>query len=540
MAKWEQLSLVLVNDFAGVGTEQVLVVFEDSLDADQLTSFTVTDFVKIWYSTKPLDCCEDPLAEEEHENYYLVLPALEAQLDNSFIFLNQFQQHISFKDKFIANSWKALLNSVYGNVDSMPSDEEVQLEQGGLVPFCDEDENSVPTPEENLPDNFPEPEHVIEQTWCHVLDDDLVVGVKVTSLKPSDGMTLSLIMDQANRSSFHLMKCQSQLISLSMNSFPETYLLSKETGPEIKRMKLTSGSQEEESSFCGQSAKAESTYVITAITSLSPLLVFNKLSCTVLLNVSDRDNPKNTVHDYVFCGHLDFNLQDLFSKNHLLAFPKKQSIEQTENLFSLLTALPKYAFCVTSPTHAPNLMKVWLLKHMKCAKIQECTEIYLYKKLRNCEALFSWEQRTAFEGILTIYCRSLGVLFQCLDHLIKVIPEICSFKYLRFENEDFLVDHLSSTLEAELVTFCSVSTSAFEYVRGGCMYNCSTSKTDNRATTFSGRRAKIRHYKRQVQREKILKHLNRTVNVSSYAEMTLALAEIQLRSDLIVKTLTDL
>eukprot|EP00073_Rattus_norvegicus_P032942 XP_006256948.1 PREDICTED: Fanconi anemia group B protein isoform X2 [Rattus norvegicus] len=358
VAKWEQLSLVLVNDFAGVGTEQVLVVFEDSLDADQLTSFTVTDFVKIWYSTKPLDCCEDPLAEEEHENYYLVLPALEAQLDNSFIFLNQFQQHISFKDKFIANSWKALLNSVYGNVDSMPSDEEVQLEQGGLVPFCDEDENSVPTPEENLPDNFPEPEHVIEQTWCHVLDDDLVVGVKVTSLKPSDGMTLSLIMDQANRSSFHLMKCQSQLISLSMNSFPETYLLSKETGPEIKRMKLTSGSQEEESSFCGQSAKAESTYVITAITSLSPLLVFNKLSCTVLLNVSDRDNPKNTVHDYVFCGHLDFNLQDLFSKNHLLAFPKKQSIEQTENLFSLLTALPKYAFCVTSPTHAPNLMKV--------------------------------------------------------------------------------------------------------------------------------------------------------------------------------------
>lgn len=50
VAKWEQLSLVLVNDFAGVGTEQVLVVFEDCLDADQLTSFTVTDFVKIWYS----------------------------------------------------------------------------------------------------------------------------------------------------------------------------------------------------------------------------------------------------------------------------------------------------------------------------------------------------------------------------------------------------------------------------------------------------------------------------------------------------------
>nr|AAH83151.1 Fanconi anemia, complementation group B [Mus musculus] len=390
VAKWEQLSLVLVNDFAGVGTEQVLVVFEDSLDADQLTSFTVTDFVKIWYSTKPLDCCEDPLAEEEHENYYLVLPALEGQLDNSFIFLNKIQQHISFKDKFIAKSWKALLNAVYGKGDSLPSDEMVKLDQDGLVPFCDEGEDSVPTPEENLPDNFPEPEHIVEQTWCHVLDDDLVVGAKVTSLKESNEMTLSLIMNQGNRSSFHLMKCHSQ---------------------------------------------------------------------------------------------------------------------------------------------------VWLLKHMKCERIQECTEIYLYKKLRNCGALFSWEQRTASEGILTIYCRSQGVLFQCLDHLIKVLPEICSFKYLKVENEDFLVDHLSSTLEAELVTFCSVSTSAFEYVRGG--YNCRIRRTDNRAMTFLGRRAKIRQSKRKVQRERILKHLNMTVNGSSYAEMTLALAEIQLKSDLIVKTLAN-
>ncbi|EDL40747.1 Fanconi anemia, complementation group B [Mus musculus] len=313
VAKWEQLSLVLVNDFAGVGTEQVLVVFEDSLDADQLTSFTVTDFVKIWYS-------------------------------NSFIFLNKIQQHISFKDKFIAKSWKALLNAVYGKGDSLPSDEMVKLDQkgvvygsqgqhasssheatklmgliyisDGLVPFCDEGEDSVPTPEENLPDNFPEPEHIVEQTWCHVLDDDLVVGAKVTSLKESQ-----------------------------------------------------------------------------------------------------------------------------------------------------------------------------------------------------------------------------GVLFQCLDHLIKVLPEICSFKYLKVENEDFLVDHLSSTLEAELVTFCSVSTSAFEYVRGG--YNCRIRRTDNRAMTFLGRRAKIRQSKRKVQRERILKHLNMTVNGSSYAEMTLALAEIQLKSDLIVKTLAN-
>lgn len=52
-----------------------------------------------------------------------------------------------------------------------------------VVPFCDEDENSIHTPEENLSENFQEPKHIVEQTWCRVLDDDLVVGVKVTSLK---------------------------------------------------------------------------------------------------------------------------------------------------------------------------------------------------------------------------------------------------------------------------------------------------------------------------------------------------------------------
>ncbi|XP_051035015.1 Fanconi anemia group B protein [Phodopus roborovskii] len=535
VAKWEQLSVVLINDFVGIGTEQVLVIFEDALNTNQLTSFAITDFVRISYSTEPLDFSEELFAEEEHENYYLVLPPLEAQLEASIVFLNKLQEHISFKDKFIANSWKVLLNSIYGKVDSTSSDEE-----DCLVPFCDEDENSIHTPEEKLSENSQESDHIVEQTWCRVLDDDLVVGMKVTSLKPSPKeMSLSLIMDQGNRSSFPLMKCQSQVTRLSMNSCPEAYLMPVETGPEIKRIKFTFSSKEEENSFCGQSSKTESTHIITAVTSLSPLLIFNKLCCTLLLNISDRDNDENTVHDYIVCGNLEFNLQDLFSMNHLLAFPKKQSIEHMEDLVSLLAVLQKYCFHVTSPTGVLNLMKLWLLKHMKCEIINGFTEIYLYKKLRNCGALFSWELRTTFEGILTVYCRNQGVLFQCLDHLIKVLPEKCFFQYLKFGNDDFLINYLSSTLEKELVTFCSLSTSAFEYVRDGFMHQCETSKTNNCITTASERKYKIRLHKRELQRERMIKDLNLKVNGGSYVEMTLALAETQLKSDLIVKKLAN-
>lgn len=157
-------------------------------------------------------------------------------------------------------------------------------------------------------------------------------------------MTVSLIMDQSNRSTFQLLKCQSQVTRLSMYSFPEADLKPVETGPETKRIKLTSGSEEEENSACEQLSKIESTHIITAVTSLSPLLVFNKLCCTLLLNISDRDSVKNTVHDYVICGSLDFNLQDLFSMNHLLAFPKKQSIGNLRGNFFIICLIKSEVF----------------------------------------------------------------------------------------------------------------------------------------------------------------------------------------------------
>lgn len=48
-------------------------------------------------------------------------------LQASFVFLNKLQKHISFKDKFIANSWKILLDSIYGNIDITSNDEAVKL-----------------------------------------------------------------------------------------------------------------------------------------------------------------------------------------------------------------------------------------------------------------------------------------------------------------------------------------------------------------------------------------------------------------------------
>uniref|UniRef100_A0A8C6RAQ9 Fanconi anemia, complementation group B n=1 Tax=Nannospalax galili TaxID=1026970 RepID=A0A8C6RAQ9_NANGA len=542
IAKWDKVHLGLVDDFIGVGTEQVLLLFADSLNSFWLTPFKIIDLVRIKYSSDPLDRNEDTLQEREHENYYLVLPALEAQLKAELTFLQRIKQHISLKDEIITKSWAILRNSIQGTDDSSVSSQVSYFNtfffKECLVLFCGEEENSVHTSNENLSDTFQEPEHVIEQTWCRVLDDNLVVGVKVTFLKPfPNDMTLSLMMDQSSSSSFQLIKYQNQTVSLSIDSSSEAYLMPSERGPQIKKIKLTSDSKEEESCFCGQASERESTHIITAVTSLSPFLALNKLCCTLVLHSSDRDNDK---YDCISCGRLVYTVEHLFSKSSLRTFLKKKSTD----LLSLLAILHKSCFHIMSPPQTPNLMKMWLLKYMDCEIMKEFPEIHFYQKPRNCgtlKSLFYWEQRTVFEGILTVYCRNQSILFECLQHLITHLPTNCFFKYLKFGSKDFLIDHLAFVLEKELVTFGSVSTSALHNVGSRFVHECKTNEEKESARTDSSNRSnKIHLHKRQVERERIMMDMNLRLSTNVYTEMNLALAEIQLKSDLIAMSLAYL
>lgn len=53
-AKWEKVKSVLVDDFMGTGTEQILLVFGDRTNADILSSFRITDFGEINYSVSSI------------------------------------------------------------------------------------------------------------------------------------------------------------------------------------------------------------------------------------------------------------------------------------------------------------------------------------------------------------------------------------------------------------------------------------------------------------------------------------------------------
>lgn len=143
--------------------------------------------------------------------------------------------------------------------------------------------------------------------------------------RPLNQVTLSLLMDEPHSSSFRLIKCRNRVIKLSRAFFSAPCSVPYEKGPEAKRIKLTVGSEEEgeESFVCGQSSEKEGVQIVTAVTSLSPLLAFSQVCCIVLLQVRDRENGNSSEHRFFPCGRLVLSLEDFSSGKYLVTFPKK-------------------------------------------------------------------------------------------------------------------------------------------------------------------------------------------------------------------------
>ncbi|XP_066105710.1 Fanconi anemia group B protein [Saccopteryx bilineata] len=533
-AKWEKTSSVLIDDFIGAGTEQVLLLFQDSLSSDCLSSFKITDLHNINYSSETLDCNEDDLFEDKQDNRSLVLPALERRMKVGLASIQELQKHLLLQEKVILKSYKALMNLLQGKEDSTS----VAAEEC-LFTLCGEEENPVHTCDDKLPDSSPDPvEQLVEKIWYRVIDDSLVVGVETTSLKLSlNQVTLSLLMDEPRSSSFRLIKCQSRVIKLSRDSFTAPCSVPRELGAEAKRIKVTADSEEEEAKswVCGQPSEKEHVQIITAVTHLPPLLAFRQFCCIVLLQIREEGNGSCSDRRYIPCGRLVLSLEDLSSGKHLVTFPKKP-IEHMEDLFALLAALRKTCLQVTSPRYALTPMKAWLLELMKCEVIKEFPEICFCTEPENLYGtLFHWQQRTPFEGVLIVYCRNQTVLFQCLHNLTRVLPINCFFKNLQSGSEDFLRDHLASALEKELVILSSLPCALMK-VESNLVQTCGAST--ERSSALSDRKENVQPYREELQREKQTLETSVKVSGALYREMTLKLAEIQMKSDLAAEKLS--
>lgn len=133
-------------------------------------------------------------------------------------------------------------------------------------------------------------------------------------------------------------------------------------------------------------------------------------------------------------------------------------------------------------------------------------------------------------------------MFQCLHNLIGALPINCFLKKLKLGSEDFLIDHLALPLEQELVILGSLS-SALVKVENNLVQSCEASKEKSSGSlaALSDRKESILPYRKELQREKT-QTLGTNLKVSGalYREMTLKLAEVQLRSDFAAQKLAGL
>ncbi|KAM5221089.1 LOW QUALITY PROTEIN: Fanconi anemia group B protein [Ctenodactylus gundi] len=123
------------------------------------------------------------------------------------------------------------------------------------------------------------------------------------------------------------------------------------------------------------------------------------------------------------------------------------------------------------------------MEHMKSEAIKDFPKMCFCKRPSTFyRTLFKWKQEHG-EPLIE-FCAMVGhvkamfwyVLLQCPHNLIRVLPINYFLRNLKLGNEDFPVEHLTLTLEKELVTLGSRSSFALAKVESNSEQSCEASQ----------------------------------------------------------------
>ncbi|XP_019380226.1 PREDICTED: Fanconi anemia group B protein [Gavialis gangeticus] len=542
-AKWEKVKSVLVDDFMGTGTEQILLVFGDRTNADILSFFRITDFGVINYSSG-ISYKEDvPVTAELQENGSLTIQALEARLQAGYTSVQKLQQHLVLKEKVLFESCRALINLVQEREHVLPT-----AEEEGLVSLWDDTENPFSSLNKETALGSEDPEQIIENVWQRVVDDSLVIGVQITeSLNLSlNDVSLSLVMDQGS-TSVSPIRCQNKIVKLN-KAFSTMSISSCQTEPPTKKLKLDFHSKnyvkkEYHERSCKVLADGVKTFI--AVTQLSPLLAFRNVCCTVLLHAKRREPQDGILQGnkkITLCGKMSLNLGDISSGKYSINVLNDNST--MEDVFAILGVSLKFSFHIISSECTLTLVNMWLQDQMKCTPIKECPENMVCHKLGSLHGtVFNWNLKTPFKGNLTLFCRNKAVLFQCLHSLVNILPPNCKIKYQRLESKDILANQFLLALEKEMVTLRESFSAAESELGDNFISRYESGKMMNNVTVASllDNKQTVQQFRKELQsdQKQSTMGMNQRVSGNLYRGIALKMAEAQLNSDMIAWKLNN-
>ncbi|CAN8196703.1 unnamed protein product [Coccothraustes coccothraustes] len=541
-SKWQKVKCVLVDDFIGSGSEQLLLLFKDDSNTDVLSTFKITDLGEVNYASGINYKHDVSAAEGFQENGLLTVRALETRLQVCWTAVRELQHHLGLQKRVILESCRALIDLVEERTHILPNSKEE-----GLVSLWDDVENPPDSLSKETSSTSEVPEHFTEELWQRVVGDSLVVGVKLTEsfyLSLSD-VSLSLVMDQDFSSISPIIKCQSKIIKLN-KAFSALAVSSSQTEPPPKKMKLDLHSKNDlRKEFPERSSRIQldGAKTVTAVTSLPPLLAFHRVCCVVLLHARKQNHQDDGLQQSkkitVLCGKILLSLEDISSGRYSIKMLRDNSYCSTEDILAVLAVSVRFSFQIVSSDCTLTPVSSWLLGEMECTPFKECQDNIFCHKAGNVHGtIFNWALKNPFEGALTIFCRNLTVLFQCLHSLIRVLPPGCSVKLLRSGSKTVLTEQLALALEKEMLTLKNSlllkETKAGNSLTWG---NESGKKLDNAPlASLLDTEEGVQQFRKKLQkeREESVQSLNQTLNGALYQKTALKIAEAQLSSDIIV------
>ncbi|NXY18875.1 FANCB protein, partial [Atrichornis clamosus] len=543
-SKWQKVKCVLVDDFIGSGSEQLLLLFKDDSNTDVLSTFEITDLGDVNYASGISYKCDVPAAEGLQENGLLTVRALETRLQAGWTSVRELRQHLRLKKRVILESCRALIDLVEERTHTLP-----KAKEEGLVSLWDDVENPPHSLSKETSLASEVPEHFTEKLWQRVVGDSLVVGVKLTEsfyLSLSD-VSLSLVMDQDFSSISPIIKCQSKIIRLN-KAFSALAVSSSQVEPPPKKIKLDLHSKSDlKTGFPKRSSgfQLDGAKTVTAVTSLSPLLAFHRVCCVVLLHARKQNHQNESLQESkritILCGKILLSLEDISNGRYSVKMLRDYSFctGSMEDILAVLAVSVRLSFQIVSSDCTLTPVNSWLLGEMECTPFKECHENIFCHKAGNLHGtIFNWTLKNPFEGVLTIFCRNLTVLFQCLHSLTGVLPPGCDVKLLRSGSKGVLTEQLALALEKEMLTLKNSVFLKETKAEDSLTWGNESGKKINSAplASFLDTEEGVQRFRMKFQdeREEGVRSMNQTMNGALYQKIALKIAEAQLSSDMIV------
>ncbi|XP_042189863.1 Fanconi anemia group B protein [Callorhinchus milii] len=541
VASWQAAWSVHLDDFLGTGSDQILLLSMTSSSPDAcLKDFILTDLCEFNYTTDSGHPEDRPqiLNQATHEQYHHTIQALEARLQSGLAALHELQDLLADKERVLLQCSKALINLVEGNPCILP-----EAEEEGLVSLWDEEETDLQPLEEETNSTTQVLNHPMQRVWQRVVDDSWVVGVQLSESVgvTFDFVSLFLVMDQDLLNTPPVIESHSNVLKLSKSVVPTQSPTQYPAEPPLKKLKLDLQGMKHVNSIHKDlcpSIHKDHLRIVTAVTKLSPLLMYNNVQCSVLLYgiKGPSQETELTKREIILpCGSVSLNLEGIWNEKYivqLLQNPQVHSDKAEEDFFTIMTTFQRASFSIFSPEYTLAHVKEWLLGPMQCEPLKIYPEYLLCPRWGALYVLFlNWNLQNQFKGTLTVLYRNQTHLLRCLHSLIRVLPQACTIVHMSLGCEDQMTDALGVALEKEAHVMQNIITSAISEAENEFTMRAKTKKKLSNPRLDSEEKLQLYREKFQMEQEQSFLGMNLTINNGLYRKITQKLIDMQQDTD---------